>query len=65
MSADGIGIHSDAVVQAWQADDNFVSIDKDGVVTGGRNSIKKQAAGSTLEMNGEGISQKGPLIRLN
>ncbi|MGL4962990.1 MAG: type VI secretion system Vgr family protein [Inquilinus sp.] len=65
MSSDGIGIHSNAVVQAWQADDNFVSIDKDGVVTGGRNSIKKQAAGSTLEMNGEGISQKGPLIRLN
>jgi type VI secretion system secreted protein VgrG len=65
MSADGISIHSDATVQAWQADDNFVSIDGEGVVSSGRSSIRKQAAGSTLEMNGEGISQKGPLIRLN
>ncbi len=30
MSADGVSIHSDATVQAWQADDNFVSIDKRG-----------------------------------
>ena len=65
MSAEGIGIHSDAMVQAWQADDNFITINGEGVVSSGRNSIKKQAAGSTLEMNGEGISQKGPLIRLN
>jgi type VI secretion system secreted protein VgrG len=65
MSANGIGINSNAVVQAWQAEDNFVSIDKDGVSTNGRNTIKKQAAGSSLEMNAQGISQKGPLIRLN
>lgn len=66
MSPDGIGIHSDTTVVASQAeDDNFVAIDGEGVRTSGRTSIKKQAAGSTLEMNGEGISQKGPLIRLN
>ncbi|MGK9230695.1 type VI secretion system tip protein VgrG [Inquilinus limosus] len=65
MTADGIGINSNAKVQAWQAEDNFVQIDGEGVTTGGRNSIKKHAAGSTLEMNATGISQKGPLIRLN
>ncbi|MGK9166737.1 type VI secretion system tip protein VgrG [Inquilinus limosus] len=66
MSAKGIGIHSDTTVVASQAqDNNFVAIDREGVRTNGRNSIKKMVAESTLELNGEGISQKGPLIRLN
>ncbi|OWJ63631.1 type VI secretion system Vgr family protein [Inquilinus limosus] len=65
MSKEGVQIHSKTLVCAWQADDNSVQIDHEGVVSSGRTHIKKLAAGSSLEMNGEGISQKGPLIRLN